>query len=61
MTGDAATGIVHLGVGAFHKAHQAVYTDDAMEESDGDWMIDGVSLRSPDVAAALNPQRGCTR
>lgn len=51
-------GIVHLGTGAFHKAHQAVYTDDAMAASGGDWMITGVSLRSPDVAEALNPQSG---
>ncbi|MBI1622511.1 mannitol dehydrogenase family protein [Aquamicrobium zhengzhouense] len=52
------SGIVHLGVGAFHKAHQAVYTDDAIGASGGDWMITGVSLRSPDVADALNPQEG---
>src|SRR5690606_26543393 len=26
--------------------------------SGGDWMIDGVSLRSPDVADAMNPQDG---
>ncbi|SMH53502.1 mannitol dehydrogenase family protein [Mesorhizobium australicum] len=51
------TGIVHLGTGAFHKAHQAVYTDDALAAG-GDWMIAGVSLRSPDVADALNPQDG---
>ena len=52
------TGIVHLGVGAFHKAHQAVATDDALAVSGGDWMITGVSLRSPDVADAMNPQDG---
>ena len=56
---DAArAGIVHLGAGAFHKAHQAVYTDGAMAASGGDWMITGVSLRSADVADALNPQNG---
>ncbi|MBX3574599.1 MAG: mannitol dehydrogenase family protein [Mesorhizobium sp.] len=52
-----ASGIVHLGTGAFHKAHQAVYTDDALAEG-GDWMITGVSLRSGDVADQLNPQDG---
>lgn len=52
------SGIVHLGVGAFHKAHQAVATDDAIAASGGDWMITGVSLRSADVADALNPQDG---
>jgi fructuronate reductase len=51
-------GIVHLGLGAFHKAHQAVYTDTALARSGGDWRIQGVSLRSEDVADALNPQDG---
>ncbi|AMU92047.1 mannitol dehydrogenase [Sphingopyxis macrogoltabida] len=53
-----ATGIVHLGIGAFHRAHQAVYTDDAMNAGDRDWGIIGVSLRAPDVAAQLGPQDG---
>ncbi|MGB3501777.1 MAG: mannitol dehydrogenase family protein [Mesorhizobium sp.] len=52
------SGIVHLGTGAFHKAHQAVATDDALTASGGDWMITGVSLRSSDVADQLNPQDG---
>jgi fructuronate reductase len=51
-------GIVHLGIGAFHRAHQAVCTDDALSAHGGDWRILGVSLRSPDVADALNPQDG---
>ncbi|WP_327197022.1 mannitol dehydrogenase family protein [Sphingopyxis sp. Root1497] len=51
-------GIVHIGIGAFHRAHQAVYTDDAMGAGDRDWGIIGVSLRSGDVAAQLNPQGG---
>ncbi|HTV67337.1 MAG TPA: mannitol dehydrogenase family protein [Rhizobiaceae bacterium] len=55
---SAKSGIVHIGVGAFHKAHQAVYTDLAMEDAGGDWMITGVSLRSSDVAEGLNPQNG---
>jgi len=53
-----AAGIVHIGIGAFHRAHQAVYTDDAMAAGDRDWGIVGVSLRSGDVAAQLNPQDG---
>ena len=53
-----AAGIVHIGIGAFHRAHQAVYTDDAMNAGDRDWGIIGVSLRSGDVAAQLNPQDG---
>lgn len=49
-------GIVHLGIGAFHRAHQAVYTDDAVAAGDANWGITGVSLRSPAVRAALSPQ-----
>ena len=52
------TGIVHLGVGAFHRAHQAVYTDSVLALHGGDWRIAGVSLRSPNVADQLNPQGG---
>ncbi|WP_241233703.1 mannitol dehydrogenase family protein [Altericroceibacterium xinjiangense] len=51
-------GIVHFGIGAFHRAHQAWYTDRAMAAGDRDWAICGVSLRSPDVAEQLNPQDG---
>ncbi|MBE0692449.1 MAG: mannitol dehydrogenase family protein, partial [Aquamicrobium sp.] len=39
-----AAGIVHIGVGAFHKAHQAVYTDAALAAAGGDSRIVGVSL-----------------
>ncbi|ESR27029.1 mannitol dehydrogenase family protein [Lutibaculum baratangense] len=52
------TGIVHLGIGAFHRAHQAVYTDDALAQAGGDWRILGVSLRSTGVVDALNAQDG---
>lgn len=51
-------GIVHLGLGAFHKAHQAAYTDDALAASGGDWRIAGVSLRSAEPARALTAQDG---
>lgn len=50
-------GIVHIGVGAFHRAHQAVYIDDLLGEHP-DWAICGVSLHSPDVRHALQPQNG---
>ncbi len=55
---DQAVGIVHFGIGAFHRAHQAWYTDAAMNAGERDWAILGVSLRSPGVAAQLNPQDG---
>jgi len=51
-------GIVHLGIGAFHRAHQAVYTEAALAGGDRDWAITGVSLRSPAVRDAITPQDG---
>ncbi|WP_281827501.1 mannitol dehydrogenase family protein [Jannaschia rubra] len=51
-------GIVHLGLGAFHRAHQAAMTDDALSRDGGDWRIASVSLRSRDVAAAMAAQNG---
>ncbi len=56
--GARGVGIAHIGVGAFHKAHQAVYTDSALGAESGDWRIRGVSLRSAGAAEALNPQNG---
>src|SRR5687768_3031576 len=49
-------GIVHLGVGAFHRAHQADYTDAAIAKGDRRWGIVGASLRSADTRDALRPQ-----
>jgi fructuronate reductase len=51
-------GIVHLGVGAFHRAHQAVYVDDCLGAGEKEWGILGASLRSPDTRDALAPQDG---
>lgn len=56
--GGIGIGIVHLGIGAFHRAHQAIYTDDALAGAGGDWGICGVSLRSPDVRDRMTPQQG---
>lgn len=50
-------GIVHLGAGAFHRAHQAVYIDDLLA-MDPTWAICAVSLNRPDVRDALRPQDG---
>jgi fructuronate reductase len=51
-------GIVHLGNGAFHKAHEAVYTDDVLAQGATDWAILGASLQSPRVPDAMAPQDG---
>jgi fructuronate reductase len=49
-------GIVHLGLGAFHRGHQAVFTDDAIGAEGGDWGIVGASLRRPDDPDGLVAQ-----
>jgi len=45
-----------MGLGAFHRAHQAIYTEDAMARSGGDWGIVGVSLRSREIVDDLTRQ-----
>ncbi|MET8980026.1 mannitol dehydrogenase family protein [Streptomyces sp. NPDC004539] len=50
------TGIVHLGLGNFHRAHQAVYTAAALEAADGPWGILGVANSSARVAEAMREQ-----
>lgn len=51
-------GIVHLGVGAFHRAHQAMYVDECLSAGETDWGIVAASLRSPQTRDALQPQDG---
>jgi fructuronate reductase len=50
-------GIVHLGLGAFHRAHQAVFTDDVLAR-DPRWGILGVSLKTPRATGPLAQQDG---
>ena len=53
---NATPGIVHLGIGAFHRAHQAVYTDDLLAKGDTQWKITAVSLRSASIRNVMKPQ-----
>ncbi|HTJ56456.1 MAG TPA: mannitol dehydrogenase family protein [Devosiaceae bacterium] len=50
-------GIVHLGIGAFHRAHMAVYVQHLLPKAPN-WAIVGASLRRPDTKEALTPQDG---
>ncbi|HEX4199414.1 MAG TPA: mannitol dehydrogenase family protein [Caulobacteraceae bacterium] len=54
----AQMGVVHIGVGAFHRAHQAAFFDDILSSGDRRWSIIGLSLRSPAAEQALQPQDG---
>lgn len=56
---QTTVGLVHLGLGAFHRAHQAVYTEDAAAATGATgWGILGVTQRSARVAEQLAPQDG---
>lgn len=49
-------GVVHLGVGAFHRAHQAPLLDDCLARGENAWGIVAASLRSAGTRDALMPQ-----
>lgn len=53
-----AVGMAHLGVGAFHRCHQAEFTDDMLEQRFGDWGVVGINLRPPSLGETLGAQDG---
>jgi len=55
---QAQAGLVHLGIGAFHRAHQAWYTEALLNQGETQWQIIGASLRSPTVKNQLVEQDG---
>ncbi|MBX3569259.1 MAG: mannitol dehydrogenase family protein [Rhizobiaceae bacterium] len=57
--GTVLAGILHIGVGAFHRAHQAPVIDDCLAAGQKDWAILGASLRSTATRDALSPQDFC--
>ncbi|HSV58792.1 MAG TPA: D-arabinitol 4-dehydrogenase [Variovorax sp.] len=62
MSASAASGFVvlHLGLGSFHRAHQAAYLQALIEAGDARWSLVGTNLRPDmaDVLAALRAQGG---
>jgi D-arabinitol 4-dehydrogenase len=52
--------ILHIGLGSFHRAHQAVYLHHLRESGDRSWAIVGGNIRNDmaDTMAALAAQRG---
>lgn len=54
----ARAGIIHLGLGAFHRAHAAVHTALAMQAEPGDWGIVGFANRSRRVVDPMARQDG---
>ena len=51
-------GMAHLGVGAFHRCHQAVFADDMLEAAMGPWGVVGINVRPPRLADSLGGQDG---
>src|SRR5271163_3140960 len=49
-------GMAHIGVGAFHRCHQAEFIDDMLEARFGRWGVLGVNLTAPNLADLLIPQ-----
>ncbi|MCW2745490.1 MAG: mannitol dehydrogenase [Mycobacterium sp.] len=50
--------VVHIGVGGFHRAHQAVYFDDLAAQGETGWGVIGVGLRRPQMGEVLGSQDG---
>ncbi len=55
---QGAPGVVHLGLGAFHRAHQALVFETLLQRGDTRWGVFGVAMRSTQLADALNGQDG---
>lgn len=53
-----APGVLHLSVGSFHRAHQAVFFDDLAARGHREWGLVGVGLRRTHMREALEPQDG---
>jgi len=48
--------IVHIGVGGFHRAHQAIYLDDLAAQGETEWGVVGVGLHRPQMGEVLSAQ-----
>ena len=59
-TSNTPLTILHLGLGSFHRAHQAVYLHEMMQAGDTAWALAGGNIRPdmPETIAALQAQGG---
>jgi Mannitol dehydrogenase Rossmann domain len=48
--------VLHLGLGSFHRAHQAVYLQRLIDAGDTRWSISGANIR-PDMAEVVEALR----
>ncbi|MCP4380762.1 MAG: mannitol dehydrogenase family protein, partial [Hyphomicrobiales bacterium] len=55
---DLKIGMAHVGVGAFHRCHQAEYTDDLLGERFDRWGVVGINIRDPRLGETIGRQDG---
>ena len=55
---DGEPGVLHLGLGAFHRAHQAMVFDRLLAAGDGRWGVHAVGMRQAALVEALRAQDG---
>ncbi len=53
-----SVGMAHVGVGAFHRCHQADFTEDLLNERFDRWGVVGINIREPRLADTLGRQNG---
>lgn len=51
-----APAVVHVGVGGFHRAHQAVYFDELARCGITDWGVVGIGMHRPEMGEVLGSQ-----
>lgn len=56
--GALTAGVVHISVGGFHRAHQAVYFDELARLGETEWGVVGVGLHRPQMGKVLSHQYG---
>jgi fructuronate reductase len=54
----SAAGVLHLGLGAFHRAHQAMVFDQLLRAGDMRWGVHGVGMTQPSLVNKLRAQDG---
>jgi fructuronate reductase len=56
--GHTPTGVVHIGLGAFHRAHQALVFDELLKSGDDRWAVTGVAMTNAGLVQTLERQQG---
>ena len=52
--------MAHIGVGAFHRCHQAEYTDDLLSRHFDRWGVVGINIRPPGLSQTRSASRAAS-